>query len=54
MVQALRAAHRAKRVKFSNAILRDTEDDNFLPRLIFGDEATLYISGKVNRHKVSI
>ena len=27
---------------------------NFLPRLIFGDEATLYISGKVNPHKVSI
>ena len=35
MAQALRAGDRAKRVKFSKAISRDTEDDNFLPRLIF-------------------
>ena len=36
MVQALRAGDKAKHVKFSNAILRDMEDDNFLARLIFG------------------
>jgi len=28
------------------------EDDNFLPRLIFSDEVTFRLSGKVNRHNV--
>jgi hypothetical protein len=30
------------------------EDDKFLPRVIFSDEATLHLSGKVNRHNVRI
>jgi hypothetical protein len=30
------------------------EDDSFLPRLICSDEATLHLSGKVNRHNVRI
>ena len=47
MVQALRVGNRTKRVKCSNAISRDMEDDNFLPCLIFSDEATFHISGKV-------
>ena len=38
MVQALRAGNITKRVEFSHAILRDVEDDNFLPRLTFSDE----------------
>jgi hypothetical protein len=28
------------------------EDDTFLPRSIFSDEATFHLSGKVNRHNV--
>ena len=35
VVQALYAGGRAKRVEFCNTILRDMEDDNFLPSLIF-------------------
>jgi hypothetical protein len=30
------------------------EDDTFLPHLIFSDEATFHLSGKVNRHNVRI
>jgi hypothetical protein len=30
------------------------EDDKFLPRVIFSDEATFHLCGKVNRHNVSI
>ena len=41
-------------MKFSNDILRNMEDDNFLPHLIFCGEVTFYISGKVNRHNVRI
>ena len=54
MVQALRAGDRAKRVEFSSAILRDMEDDNFLPRLIFSDKTTFHISSKVNCHNIRI
>ena len=50
MVQVFRAGDRAKRVEFSNAILRDKEDANFLLRLIFSNEATFQISGKAIRH----
>ena len=30
------------------------EDDTFLSHLIFSDEATFHLSGKVNRHNVRI
>jgi hypothetical protein len=30
------------------------ENDSFLPRLIFSDEATFHLSGKVNRQNVCI
>ena len=35
-------------------MLQNMEDDTFLPRLIFSDEATFQLSGKVNRHNVRI
>ena len=54
MGQALHAGDKAKRVEFSNAILRDMEDDNFLPRLIFKDETIFHISDKFMRHNVRI
>ena len=47
MLQALHAGNRAKRMEFSYVILWLMEDDNFLPRLIFDDKATFYISSKV-------
>ena len=54
MVQALRAGDRTKRLQFSNAILRDMENDNFIPRLIIRDEATFHIYGKVNCDNIRI
>ena len=35
-------------------MLQNMEDDTFLPRLIFSDEATFHLSGKVNRHNVRV
>jgi hypothetical protein len=35
-------------------MLQNVEDDKFLPRVIFSDEATFHLSGKVNRHNVRI
>ena len=43
MVQASHAGRRAKCVAFSNAILQNMKDDNFLPQLIFGDQATFHM-----------
>uniref|UniRef100_UPI00358EB2A0 histone-lysine N-methyltransferase SETMAR-like n=1 Tax=Myxine glutinosa TaxID=7769 RepID=UPI00358EB2A0 len=54
LVQALRTGDKGKRVEFSDAMLQNMEDDSFLPRLIFSDEATFHLSGKVNRHNVRI
>ena len=54
MVKALHAGNRAKHVEFSNAILQDMKDDNFLICLIFTDEAKFYISDKVNCCNVQI
>ena len=54
IMQTLHAGDRAKCVKFSNAVLPDIKDNNVLPCLIFIDEATFHISGKVNHHNVRI
>jgi hypothetical protein len=35
-------------------MLQNMEDDSFLPCLIFSDEATFHLRGKVNRHNVCI
>jgi hypothetical protein len=35
-------------------MLQNVEDDKFLPRVIFSDETTFHLSGKVNRHNVRI
>ena len=53
MVPALCEGDRAKCVELGNAILRDMEDDNFLPRLIFGDETIFCISGKIKPSQCS-
>ena len=35
-------------------MLQNMEVDTLLPRLIFSDETTFHLSGKVNRHNVRI
>ncbi|PNF32531.1 hypothetical protein B7P43_G02454 [Cryptotermes secundus] len=45
---------KGRRVEFCDAMLRNMEDDRFLPHLIFSDEATFHLSGKVYRHNVRI
>jgi len=35
-------------------MLQHMEDDSFVPRLIFIDEATFHLSGNVNRYTVRI
>ena len=40
--------------KFCGYVLEMMEDDAFLQRVIFSDEATFHLSGKVNRHNVRI
>lgn len=54
LLQALRPDDHNKRFEFSTAILQDMEEDTFAERLIFSDESTFHISGKVNRHNVRI
>ena len=54
LVQALRPNDKRKRVEFCNCMLQNMEDDTFLSRLIFSDEATFHLSEKVNRHNVRI
>jgi len=54
LVQALSVGDRRKRTDFCDMLLEDMEDDTFLPRLIFSDEATFHLSGKVSHHNVRI
>ena len=54
LVQALRVGDRRKRTDFCDMLLEDMENDTFLPWLIFSDEATFHLSGKVSRHNVCI
>ncbi|PNF16639.1 hypothetical protein B7P43_G06415 [Cryptotermes secundus] len=54
LVQALRANDKVKRVEFCDRMPKNMEDELFPPRVIFSDEATFHLSGKVNRHNVRI
>ncbi|PNF43976.1 hypothetical protein B7P43_G00908, partial [Cryptotermes secundus] len=54
LVQALRTNDKVKRVEFCDRMLKSMLDKLFLPRVIFSDEATFQLSGKVNRHNVRI
>ncbi|PNF43471.1 hypothetical protein B7P43_G10811, partial [Cryptotermes secundus] len=54
LVQALRANDKVKGVEFCKHMLKNMGDESFLPRVIFSDEATFHVSGKVNRHNVRI
>jgi len=54
LVQALRPNDKQKRVEYCDRMPQNMEDDTFLPRLIFSDEASFCLSGKVNRQNVRI
>lgn len=54
LLQALHTGDHQKRFDFCSAMLEDMEDDNFSQRLVFSDESTFHLSGKVNRHNVRI
>jgi hypothetical protein len=48
LVQALTSADKVKRREFCEKTKLKMEEDGFVERLIFSDEATSHISGKVN------
>lgn len=54
LVQALKPDDKEKRLEFCGYVLQKMEDHAFLQSVIFSDEATFHLSGKVNRHNVRI
>jgi hypothetical protein len=55
IIQKLKPDDRPKREKFSNDILNLIDEDNdFLQRVCFSDEATFHVNGTVNRHNFHI
>jgi hypothetical protein len=54
LVQALAPADTVKRRESCEEMQLKMEEGGFAERLIFSDEATFHISGKVNRHNVHI
>jgi len=55
IVNSLRPDDGSRRASFATEILRRIDEDNdYLKRVCFSDEATFHISGVVNRHNVRI
>ena len=54
LVQAFTPADKVKRRDFYEVMQLKMEENNFVERLIFCDEATFHISGKVNVNNVRI
>lgn len=55
IVQEIKPDDRPKRQEFAITMLdRVAEDETFLSCVMFSDEATFHVSGKVNRHNVRI
>ena len=54
LVQALKNNDYLRRMEFCNQMLQMEDDENFCSLLIFSDEATFHLNGKVNRHNVRI
>ena len=52
LVQALTPADKVKRRDFCKEMQLEIEENDFVERLIFCDETTFHISGKVNAHNV--
>jgi hypothetical protein len=53
LLQALTPADHVARSNFSIEMIV-AHDDDFLRRLVFSDEATFHLSGKVNRHNFRV
>ena len=54
VVQVITAADKRKRKQFCVDMQEKLEEDEFNERLVFSDEATFHMNGKVNRHNVCI
>ena len=55
MLQSLQPNDMPRRKEFAvNMLQRISEDEAFLKRVCFSDEATFYVSGKLNKHNVRI
>ena len=55
MLQALQPNDMTRRKEFAkNMLQRISEDEAFLKRVCFSDEATFHVSGKLNKHNVRI
>ena len=55
MLQRLQSNDKPKRKEFTdNMQRRISEDEEFLKRICFCDEATFYVYGKLNKHNVKI
>ena len=55
MLQALQSNDMPRRKEFAvNMLQRISEDEAFLRRVCFSDEATFHVSGKLNKHNVRI
>jgi hypothetical protein len=54
MVQAMSPNDKIVRHQFCVEMQTDMEDEDFVGRLVFTDEATLHVNGKVNRHNLRI
>ena len=55
MLQALQPDDMPRRKEFTvNMLQRISEDEAFLKRVCFSDEATFHVSGKLNKHNVKI
>ena len=55
MVQALKPDDNPRRAAFAEEILPRIDDDNdYLNKVFFSDEATFHVSGKVNKHNIRI
>ena len=55
MLQALQPNDMPRRKEFAaNMLQRISEDEAFLKRVYFSEEATFHVSGKLNKHNVRI
>ena len=55
IVQALKPDDHPRRAAFAKGILQRIDDDNdYLNSVVFSDEATFHVSGKVNKHNIQI
>jgi hypothetical protein len=54
LLQALKQNDKVERLSFCESMQVLIEDENFLQRMVFSDEATFHLCGKVNRHNVRI